>query len=165
MSLGSDVRALASSRAGGLLGTRVFRATATLPQTAAGNLFTITGGVALVTYIVGEVTVVMGAVANNTSLQHSVGPLALCAVLNTANHAVGTLYHMSGDPAEPLRNAVAALPGGYRGGLAAGAGLIAFGILCNPGNIQLLCAANNTGSVQWTLFYVPIDPEAFVVAA
>jgi hypothetical protein len=165
MGLGEDVKALASSRAGGLLGTRVLRASATLPQTAAGNLFTIQNGVVLVTYIVGEVTVVMGAVGNNTSLQHSVGPTALCAVLNTANNAVGTLYHITGDPAEPLRGNAACMPGGMRGGIAAGAGLIANGVLCNPGNIQLLCAANNTGQCQWTLFFIPIDPEANVVPA
>jgi len=163
MGLGSDIRALVSSRAGGLLGTRVFRASATLPQTVAGNLFTIQNGVVLVTYIVGEVTVIMGAVANNTSLRHSVGPTALCGVLDTANDVVGTLYHISGDPAEPLRDSVACMPGGMRGGLAAGAGVIANGILCNPGNIQLLCAANNTGECQWTLFFIPIDPGASVV--
>lgn len=165
MGLGNDVRALASSRAGGLLGNRVFRVSATLPQSAAGNLFTVSNGVVLITYIVGEVTVVMGATNNNTSLQHSVGPVALCAVLDTLNDAVGTLYQMSGDPAEPLRDTLAAIPGGYRGGLAAGIGMIAFGFLSAPGNIQLLCAADNTGECQWTLFYWPIDPEATVAPA
>ena len=165
MGFGGDLKALVSSRAGGFLGTRVFRASATLPQPAAGNLFTVQNGLVIVTYIVGEVTVVMGAVGNNTSLQHSVGPIALCAVLDTSNDVVGTLYHISGDPAEPLRDSAGCMPGGLRGGLAAGAGLIANGILCNPGNIQLLCAANNTGSCQWTLFFIPIDPEANVVPA
>lgn len=152
----------------GLLGRRVSRASATLPQTAAGNLFTVAGGAVLVTYILGRCAVVMGAVANNTSLQHSVGPTALCAVLNTANDTLGSLYHMSGDPAAPLRRILAAagaMPGGYRGGLAAGAGLIALGILCAVGNIQLLCAANNTGEASWTLFYFPLEVGATVVAA
>jgi len=165
MGLGSDIKALVSSRAGGLLGTRVFRASANLPQSAAGNLFTVQNGVVLVTYIVGEVTTGMGAVGNNTSLQHSVGATALCGVLDTANDAAGILYHISGDPAEPLRRSAACMSGGMRGGLAAGAGLIANGVLCNPGNIQLLCAANNTGQCQWTLFFIPIDPEANVVPA
>jgi len=152
----------------GLLGRRVTRATATLPQTAAGSLFTVAGGAVLVTYILGRCTVAMGAVANNTSLQHSVGPTAMCAALNTANDTVGSLYHMSGDPAEPLRRILAAagvMPGGYRGGLAAGAGLIAQGFLCAVGDIQILCAANNTGEASWTLFYFPLEAGATVVAA
>jgi len=152
----------------GLLGKRVTRASATLPQSAAGDLFTIAGGAVLVTYILGRCTVAMGAVANNTSLQHSVGPTAMCAVLDTANDTVGSLYHMSGDPAEPLRRILAAagtMPGGYHGGLAAGAGLIANGILCAVGSIQLLCAANNTGEASWTLFYFPLETGATVVAA
>ena len=150
------------------LGKRVTRASATLPQTAAGNLFTVAGGAVLVTYILGRCTVVMGGVANNTSLQHSVGATAMCAVLNTANDTVGSLYHMSADPAEPLRRILVAagtMPGGYNGGLAAGAGLIANGILCNLGNIQLLCAANNTGEASWTLFYIPLEVGATIVAA
>ena len=152
----------------GLLGRRVTRATATLPQTAAGNLFTIAGGAVLITYILGRCSVIMGAVANNTSLQHSVGPTAMCAVLNTANDTVGSLYHMSGAVAEPLRRILAAagtMPGGYHGGIAAGAGVISNGILCAVGNIQVLCAANNTGEASWTLFYFPLEDGATVVAA
>jgi len=38
-------------------------------------------------------------------------------------------------------------------------------VIVNIGTIDLDCAATNTGQVKWTLFYVPIDNGASVVAA
>ena len=33
-----------------------------------------------------------------------------------------------------------------------------------PGDIELNCAASNTGQVKWTLLYQPLDPGAKVAA-
>ncbi|MBU1173549.1 MAG: hypothetical protein KKD44_28610, partial [Proteobacteria bacterium] len=47
-----------------LLGRPLFRAATTLPQTAAFAIFNIVGGKVLMTSIVGEITVILGAVGN-----------------------------------------------------------------------------------------------------
>jgi len=141
-----------------VLGQRVDRASATLPQTTDEALFTITGGQILLTALVGEVTVVIETQANNTKLKFN--PTAtgadqdLCAVLSITADAVGELYTISGTVADALRSDL----------------LIGLPVLTNPlvlseGDIELDCAASNTGEIKWTLFYIPIDDGASVAAA
>lgn len=38
-------------------------------------------------------------------------------------------------------------------------------VVVPAGTIDLDCAASNTGSVKWSLFYWPLDPGAYVTAA
>jgi hypothetical protein len=141
---------------GGVLGVRVSKATAALPQTTTGNLFTITGGRVMVKQICGEVTTIIQNQANNTKISHDpdVGAAAdLCAVLDIANDAVGTNYGITGTVA----NAMVGTSHAYLVGQAAP-------LILPAGVITLTCAASNTGSVKWDLFYVPIDEGARVVA-
>lgn len=135
---------------------RTERAADTLPQTTTKALFTITGGRIMVFGIVGEVTVAIQNQANNTKLTLDVATgtdVDLCAVLNIANAEVGTLYGVSGVFAEAMRGAGQALQGQT----------IPFAL--KPGDIDLNCAASNTGSVKWTLLWTPIDDGAYVAAA
>ncbi|MEU6781485.1 hypothetical protein ABZ912_19955 [Nonomuraea angiospora] len=140
-----------------LLGTRVDRATATLPQTATGSLFTVAGGRVLVTSIVGEVTVAVQNQANNTKLvatptTGSVNDLS--ATVDVANLGVGGLLGATGLAGDAL---VKSTGGGVSN-------------LRNPvvvaiGAIGLSCAASNTGSVKWSITYIPLDNGASVTAA
>lgn len=147
---GDQLRAL-------LLGIRVNRATAALPQTTAAAIFTITGGRVLLTSIVGEVTTAIQNQANNTKL--TANPTTgtsvdMCAVLSTANDEVGCLYSITGTPADAM--------------IGTNAGLVpamAKGLILPIGTIDLDCAASNTGSVKWTLTYIPLDDGAAVAAA
>ena len=78
--------------AGVVLGVRVDRATAALPQTAAAAIFTVTGGRVAIMGILGEVTTAIQNQANNTKLtaNPTVGTsVDLCAVLSIANDEVG----------------------------------------------------------------------------
>lgn len=147
---GPQVRALA-------LGQKVDRATAALPQTTAGTLFTVTGGRILLTSIVGEVTTVIQTQANNTKLQSvpTVGTTVdLCAVLDITAKEVGALFGITGTFATALV------------GANAGATVIPTVPLIIPvGAIKLNCAASNTGSVKWSVTYVPYDDGASVAAA
>jgi hypothetical protein len=139
------------------LGLRVDRATATLPQTGASALFNVLGGRVAMTAIVGEVTTIMGAVANNTSLEANPTTgttAAICAVLATENDEVGTLYSIEGTKAT-------ALLGVDAGGVA----LQSKPVVLPVGSLDLRCAANNTGSVKWSLWYLPLDDGAYVEAA
>lgn len=139
------------------LGMRVDRAAATLPQTAAGALFNVIGGAVAIIAIVGEVTVIMGATANNTKLtgNPTVGTAVdLCAVLATENDEVGCLYGITGTIADALV-----------GEDAGAAPMQANPLAVNIGTIDLDCAANNTGEVKWSIFYVPIEDGAYIEAA
>ena len=140
-----------------LQGIHVARAAAAIPTEAAEALFTIAGGRVLLIGIVGEVTVIMGATANNTKLTSTptVGTAVdICAVLATENDEVGCLYGITGLPSDALVGTNAGLaPWPYRNQV------------LPAGTIDLDCAGDNTGSVKWDLFYVPVDVGASVVAA
>lgn len=147
---GRDLRKL-------LLGEQVNRATATLPQTAASAIFNIVGGRILLTSIVGEVTTIIQNQANNTKL--TANPTTgtsvdMCAVLSIANDEVGCLYSITGTPGDAM--------------IGTNAGLVPAMAKClviPVGTIDLDCAANNTGSVKWSVTYVPYDDGAYVTAA
>lgn len=141
----------------GLLGLQVARATATLPATAAGALYTISGGRIALTAIVGKVTTIIQNQANNTKLvsNPTVGTSSdLCAVLNIAADEVGCLYGITGLASDALVGANAAY-----------APLPRNPLVIPQGTIDLDCAATNTGSVAWDLWYVPLDAGAAVAAA
>lgn len=143
-----------------LCGIKVSRSTATLPQTAAGALFTVTGGRILVTSLVGEVTTVIQTQADNTKLTFDPTDAGatqdLCAVLDITADAVGTCYSLTGTPATAMQDALNFLPSSK---------VLAQPLVLKPGSILLDCAASNTGSVKWDLTYIPYDNGASVAAA
>ena len=142
----------------GGLGFRVDRATAALPQTADGALFTVSGARVAVTLILGEVTTVIQTQANNTKLK--LNPTAtgadqdLCAVLSITGDPVGELYTISGVVGDAMRS-----------DLLIGLGMAASPFILSEGDIELDCAASNTGSVAWSIWYLPLDTGAVIVAA
>lgn len=142
----------------GQLGNRVERASATLPQTPDDEaLFSISGGRIMLTAIIGEVTVVIETQACDTKLKFN--PTAtgadqdLCGVLDITADAVGEMYTITGIVANAMRS-----------DLLIGQAMTNHLIL-SEGDIEIDCAANNTGEVAWTLFYYPIDDDAIVEAA
>lgn len=152
-----------NTAAGALLsvfGTKVDRATAALPQSGAANIFTITGGRVLITSIIGEVTTVIQTQADATKLQFDPTDAGatqdLCATLDITADAVGTMYSIDGTPANAMVDALNFLPASK---------VLARPLVLKPGAIVLNCAASNTGSVKWTVIYVPIDNGAAVAAA
>ena len=141
------------------LGFRVDRAAASLPQTAQTDYFTISGGRVLVTMIVGEVTTLIQTQANDTKLVFNPTDAGasqdLCAVLSITADAVGTMYHISGTPADALRDNL---------NFARGT-LFAAPLILKPGTIALDCAASNTGATKWSLWYIPLEDGASVATA
>tara|TARA_Y100000310_G_scaffold50965_1_gene47032 strand:- start:7104 stop:7799 length:696 start_codon:yes stop_codon:yes gene_type:complete len=140
----------------GGLGFRVDKATAALPQTTDGTLFTITGGRVLLTLIVGEVTTVIQTQANNMKLKFnpdaSGADQDLCAVLDVTGDAVGELYTISGTVGDALRSDL----------LIGLASLKGETMILSEGLIELDCSASNTGSVKWSMWYYPLDLGATV---
>src|SRR2546423_15412209 len=88
-----------------LWGAKVDRATATLPQTTAAAIFTITGGRVCINLIVGEVTVVIQTQANNTKLKSvptTGSTVDLCAVKDITALEVGGKLVVDGVAATAL---------------------------------------------------------------
>lgn len=140
----------------------VERATAALPQTADVALFRVTGGKVRILSIVGEVTTVIQTQANATKLKFNPAgtgsDIDLCGTLDITADAVGTHYTITGTLATAMK-------GTTNLWLTVPADDIAPpGIVVGPGDIELDCAASNTGSVKWTLKYVPEDSAGVVTA-
>lgn len=141
-------------------GILVSRATAALPASTDEALFTISGGRIFLLGILGEVTTVIQTQACNTKLK--LNPTAtgsdvdLCAVLDITADAVGTYYTITGTFATAMQGATVHC--------AAANTMLPQPLLLGAGDIELDCAATNTGSVKWDLWYVPLDNGASVAA-
>lgn len=138
-------------------GLKVDRPTATLPQTAQGALFSVTGGRVILTSIVGEVTTALGATVTNASLiANPAGAgtdVPLCAVLAVTSKELGTLFGITGLFSDAMV------------GANAGATVIPRNpVVLAVGGIDLLTSASNTGSVKWSVTYVPLDDGAQMAA-
>lgn len=139
-------------------GILVSRATATLPATALGAIFNITGGRILIRSLIGEVTTIIQAQACTvkvTSTPTTGSAVDLCA----ASTSISAL-EVGGRLALPAAAATAMVTGN------AGAilGRLAEWVV-GIGSLGITTSATNTGSVKWDLIYVPIDTGATVVAA
>jgi hypothetical protein len=131
------------------------------------DIFTIATGNVLMTMLIGERTVIQAAGASNLDIQidPTVGAaVSFCAVTVITADAVGTIYTFTGNPADACFAGLA-VPGGMAGGaLATGQNM--HGWVIPPGTVEWReSAAAGTGSVQWYMFYVPIDTNANVAAA
>lgn len=142
-----------------LLGTKVDRSTATLPQTTQAAIFTVAGGRVLVTGLVGEVTTVMGATATTLKV--------------TSNPTTGTDVDLTSATAVTSKEVGAqfTLPNASAGALVVNNGggggqLPSHNPYIVPvGTIDLVTSASDTGSVKWSITYVPLDDGATVTAA
>jgi hypothetical protein len=138
-------------------GALVTKASATLPATTTQNLFTISGGLVLVTSIVGVVTTVIQAQANATKLTSAptVGTAAdLCATLDITGDEAGTLYSITGVLGDAMLGVNAgAVPDMLKP------------VIVPAGVIRLSCAATNTGATRWLMTYIPLETGARVVSA
>jgi hypothetical protein len=142
-----------------VVGTKVDRTTAALPQTTQAAIFTVSGGRVLVTGLVGEVTTVMGATATNLKV--------------TANPTTGTDVDLASNTAVTSKEvgSLITLPGTSGSALVVkngggGGQMPAHNPYVVPiGTIDLVTDASDTGSVKWSLTYVALDNGASVAAA
>lgn len=147
----ADVRTIA-------LGLMVSRATATLPATALGAIFNITGGRILIRSLIGEVTTQIQAQACTVKVTST--PTTGTAVDLSAVSASISGLEVGGKLTLPAA-AATALVVGNAGGVIGEQGKWIVPI----GSLGITTSATNTGSVKWDLIYVPIDAGAQVVAA
>lgn len=140
---GSQIRAVQ-------LGVRVQKSTGTLTA-ATVPLFTIAGGLVMVTSLVGRVTTAI-TVANSYKLQHNptagtTVDLCTAADLGTTDTAVGEILVAKKGTA-----------------IAVGAADQAVNVVMDTGQIEHVSAGSD-GAILWVLTYVPIDDGASIVAA
>jgi hypothetical protein len=140
------------------LGTLVSRATATLPASALGAIFTVTGGRILIRSLIGEVTTVIQTQACTVKVTST--PTTGTAVDLCAASASISALEVGGRLALPAAAATAMVTGNA-GAILGRLSEWVVGI----GSIGITTSATNTGSVKWDLIYVPIDNGAQVVAA
>lgn len=149
----------------------------TLVTNSLNALFTITGGLVAVTQLVGEVTT---AIPNTASLTIKLqatpsGGSAgdLCGATTITNDAIGTLYGLTSlVPTDLLSVASVSSIGGTPVAASEAPSVTFVGGLWRPailraGSIGVL-VSNHTvtpGVVKWHLTYLPIEPNAAVVAA
>jgi len=139
------------------LGQTTERATAAITA-ATVSLFTISGGRILVTQILGEITVGIQVLATNIRLQANptTGTTRnMCANLNISGYAAGDLLGITGINTDPM------IPPASSGVLEAQT----MGVIVQEGTIDLVSDAAPTGSVKWTLKWLPLDSGAAVAAA
>ncbi|MCP4963571.1 MAG: hypothetical protein GY925_30420 [Actinomycetia bacterium] len=141
-----------------LYGIQVSKATAALPATTDGSLFTITGAPIILTYLRGEVTTVVQTQANDTKLKFN--PTAtgadqdICGALDITADPVGEIYSITGTVGDAMVS-----------DLLIGTPILATPLYLSEGAIELDCAATNTGSVKWTIGYVPAEAGTLPVVA
>ena len=142
------------------MGTQTERATAALPASTAAAIFTIATGRVAVTAIIGEVTTVIQTQACDTQLTFDPtatgATQALCADLDITADAVGTMYSITGTPADAMVDALNFMSSDK---------MLQKPLVLKPGSILLDCSATNTGSVKWTIWWYPLDTGATVTAA
>lgn len=146
MIAGSQIRSIG-------LGVRVEKSTGTLAATTI-PLFTIAGGMVMVTSLQGRVTAPV-TVANSYKLQHN--PTAgttvdLCAAsdIGTTDTVLGEIFVVSGVRATGI--VIGANP------------RVAMGVVMDTGQIESVSAGTD-GAILWSLTYIPLDDGASLVAA
>lgn len=141
-----------------MFGIKVDRATAVLPATAYGALFTIAGGRVLITGLIGEFTVAASATATTV------------AVTGTPTTGTATTWATATAVTSKEIGAQITLPAAFGSAVVvnnAGAGGQLQPVapyVAAIGTLGITTSATNTGSVKWTVFYVPLDAGASVTA-
>ncbi len=144
------------SRKRALLGLQLDRETATLPASVYGALFTIVGGRILLTSIIGQVTTAIQGSAVNikiTATPTTGTAVDIATDLACISDGIGTLYGINAY--------VGAMVSGEEGAVA----MPVNSIIIPVGTLGITTNATRTGSVKWSITYVPYDDNAYVTVA
>ena len=141
-----------------LLGAKLDRATAALPASTYGALFTISKGRVILTSLVGEVTTIIETQACNlkvtsTPTTGTAVDIATNLDIGTAPDEVGCLY------------GIGAYVGALVGTNAGATVLPTYMIVIPIGTLGITTSATNTGSIKWTATYIPLDDGAEMTVA
>lgn len=158
---GGQLRAL-------LLGVRVEKDAAALVQNDAVDLFTVSGGLVVVTSLTGVVTTAVGANVISVNLRHTPSggsAAALNAATAVTSDPVGTFWGLTTGIAADLMSEQS--PAGSEAPNPTFVHQLHQGIILGAGTIDLLStnADPDGGAARWVLTYIPLDDGAAVAAA
>lgn len=146
-----------------ILGFRSQGSTKTVPQNATQTVFTVSGGRIMITALYGLVTTIIGGTtpAAKYIATPTTGSLNdMCTTLTITTDEVGMMWQL---PIAVGSALIGAASTGKSGSLSGTGGPC--GQIVAPGTIGFnVSAADATGSVLHTLYYVPLDDAARVVA-
>jgi len=152
-----------------IFGQPAYKAATTIPQTATGTIFTVTGGKVAITSLTGEVTTVIGAVAVNFNLVYTPagGSAAdLCAATACISDPVGTLYSLVSGIAADLLSIQSVTVAATVPFLATEIPSVTYApmlrqpIVVRAGAVGFKTSASTTGAVKWVCTWVPLDDGA-----
>jgi len=153
-----------------IFGQPAYKAATTIPQTATGTIFTVTGGKVAITSLTGEVTTVIGATTVNFNVVYTPagGSAAdLCAATVCTSDAVGTLYSLvSGIAADLLSIQSTSIITVTTPILAAEVPTVTYApmlrqpLVVRAGAVGFKTSASTTGAVKWVCTWVPLDDGA-----
>jgi len=139
------------------MGIPLFRAATTCPQTTAFAIFNIVGGRVLMTYIAGEIIILLGAVGNFSFEENPTAGTTevIATALAVGTYAAGDMIGITGlDNAAAIPAATGGIPG-----------MSCQGRVLRVGTLDWRQSASSTGEVQWFLTYIPIDDGAYMTVA
>ena len=150
-------------------GLKVYRAAA-VDAVGPTTIFTITGGLVLVTGLIGVVTVLRAGALATTLFTHSVGPTNLCVATNTIASPVGTVIGLTGNVLDNLvvsvgtgvLNTAPPLQGTMMGSANPGGPTQQFGMIMGLGTIRVTISVVTAGQTRYILTYIPIDMAGVV---
>jgi len=121
-------------------------------------LFDVTGK-CLITLLVGEVTSVF-ATTTSLNLKTSTGSVLITTSTQVTTAAAGTLYIVTGDPDDALNGS--ATPNADVAFVKTG---VQAPFMMNDDTIQQVVNGAGTGTILWSLYYLPLEDSATVAAA
>lgn len=135
-----------------MLGEKVDRPTATIPQNGQYALFDITGGQVLVTLIVGEVTLAIGGSDSFKLIgKVTVGQdTDLCGAVDMTAGDIGDLLGITGTPATNMLVS-------HKGSIQA---MLTGGVVLQTGSLDFDTTASEAGEVKWLVTYFPLEDGA-----
>ena len=141
------------------LGFHTAKSAATLPASTTQNIFTIAGGRVMVMALIGEVTTVIQAQANNlkvTSAPTTGTAVDVASNLDVNAFEAGAILIVEGDGTALI-------------GTSTGAGhapaLNALPFVLPIGTVRIATSATNTGATKWDIWYFALDEGASVASA
>ncbi|HEY6276020.1 MAG TPA: hypothetical protein VIX86_06780 [Streptosporangiaceae bacterium] len=142
-------------------GTQVIKAAQAFPQTQTLTLYTVTGGLILVTALIGQVTT---ATTTDPGLTLGCGTPTVGGTLDTDGIATTTALTSAEVGTLVTVAASSGLPGALVVGTLAGSAAFLAGapFVVNSGTITWTTSASHAGQMKWWLSYVPIDIGASV---
>ena len=141
------------------------KAQKSLAASATANIFTTYGRV-MITALIGQVTTAEASGATIVKLTELTNSVDLCADTTVTGDAIGTMYILTGDCAVILCGTANAPVIDVAHGLTFGINPVVLGRKATANAIKLTASTPSaTLVVLWTIFYIPLDDDAYVVAA